>query len=132
MVGHNGPPQGYLWNDSICHRLIFRKNEEDRVVLETLAKEIGCMQSKTKAISQSRSRDESPCLFTLGYEGLANQLVRQKYYDEFVNKKDLYLFLGTTQQYHAVAPNPFVIIGVFYPPKPKEEAQSNVQQLSLF
>ena len=38
--------------------------------------------------------------------------VRQKYFDEFT-KKNLHFFLGTTQQFHFVAPNPWVIIGVF-------------------
>ena len=38
--------------------------------------------------------------------------VRIKYFDKF-QKKDLHFFLGTTLQYHSVAPNPFVIIGVF-------------------
>lgn len=42
--------------------------------------------------------------------------VRQKYFDEFVGKKDLYLFLGTTREWHSRAPNPYVIVGVFYPP----------------
>lgn len=42
--------------------------------------------------------------------------VKEKYLDTFV-RKDLHLFLGTTQIYHAKnAPNPFVVIGVFYPP----------------
>lgn len=55
---------------------------------------------------------------TKGDEEEANKLVRKKYYDEFVNKKELYLFLGTTLQFHRRrAPNPFVIIGVFYPPQ---------------
>jgi len=54
---------------------------------------------------------------TDGDEGAAKQLVRQKYFDQFLMKKDLYLFLGTTLLNHNVAPNPFVIIGVFYPPK---------------
>ena len=35
-------------------------------------------------------------------------------------KKDIYLFVGTTQKYHNVGPNPFVIIGVFYPPTKKD------------
>ena len=52
-----------------------------------------------------------------GDEDAANKLVRAKYLDEFVEKKDLYFFVGTTQQYHRIAPNPFMIIGVFYPPK---------------
>lgn len=43
--------------------------------------------------------------------------VREKYMDEFTTKKDLHLFLGTTLQFHMIkAPNPFVIIGTFYPP----------------
>jgi len=61
---------------------------------------------------------------TDGDEEAAKQLVRQKYFDEFVSRNDLYFFLGTTLQYHSVAPNPFVIIGVFYPLK--------TSQLSLF
>jgi len=43
------------------------------------------------------------------------KLVKKKYIDEFSNK-DLSLFLGTTRQFHGWAKNPFVIIGVFYPP----------------
>lgn len=61
---------------------------------------------------------------TDGDEVAANRLVREKYFDTFVNQKDLFLFLGTTKQFHNVAPNPFIIIGVFYPPK--------TDQLSLF
>ncbi len=47
-----------------------------------------------------------------GDEGTALQKVRQKYMDEF-NGKDLHLFLGTTQEFHFIAPNPWVIVGVF-------------------
>jgi hypothetical protein len=54
---------------------------------------------------------------TDGDEEAAKQLVREKYFDQFVQEKDLHLFLGTTFLNHNVAPNPFVIIGVFYPPK---------------
>ncbi|MES0489581.1 MAG: hypothetical protein ABUK01_06305 [Leptospirales bacterium] len=43
-------------------------------------------------------------------------VLSKKYSDEFM-EKDIYLFLGTTRQYHGWAKNPFVIIGVFYPPK---------------
>ncbi|HUW88721.1 MAG TPA: hypothetical protein VMW30_10190 [Candidatus Paceibacterota bacterium] len=50
-----------------------------------------------------------------GDESKALELVRQKYLNEFVTK-DLFLFLGTTRQYHSWAKNPFIIIGVFYPP----------------
>lgn len=59
---------------------------------------------------------------TDGDEEAAKQLVRQKYFDQFVQEKDLYLFLGTTFLNHNVAPNPFVIIGVFYPPQTQQPA----------
>jgi len=62
-----------------------------------------------------------------GNEIEANRLVRQKYFDEFLNQKDLFLFLGTTLQFHLRSPSPFLIIGVFYPPKAKD-----AQQLTLF
>jgi hypothetical protein len=61
-----------------------------------------------------------------GDETEANKLVRKKYYEEFLNKKDLHLFVGTTKQYHNVAPNPFVIIGVFYPPTKKDRGQGEL------
>jgi hypothetical protein len=47
-----------------------------------------------------------------GDEKAALAKVRQKYFDEFT-KKDLHFFLGTTQEFHYRAPNPWVIIGVF-------------------
>lgn len=59
-------------------------------------------------------------------EKIACEKIRQRYFDDFAKTKDLYFFLGTTKQYHFVGPNPFVIIGAFYPtfPKPpKVEAQ---------
>ena len=52
---------------------------------------------------------------TEGDENAANELVRKKYEEEFF-EKDLYLFVGTTLAHHNRAPNPFMIIGVFYPP----------------
>ena len=58
-----------------------------------------------------------------GDERMALAKVRQKYFDEFL-KRDLHFFLGTTQQYHFVAPNPWVIIGVL--PIPHET------QLAMF
>jgi hypothetical protein len=58
-----------------------------------------------------------------GNERVALTKVRQKYYDEF-RRKDLHFFLGTTQQFHFVAPNPWVIVGVF--PIPAEN------QLAMF
>jgi hypothetical protein len=58
------------------------------------------------------------CLYQKdGDEQAALELVKQKYLEEFADK-DLHLFVGTTLKFHAMsAPNPFVIIGVFYPPK---------------
>jgi hypothetical protein len=47
-----------------------------------------------------------------GDETEALKKVRAKYYDAFL-KTDLHFFLGTTQQFHFIAPNPWVIIGVF-------------------
>lgn len=55
-----------------------------------------------------------------GNENAAIDLVRKKYLEEF-SAKDLCLFLGTTRQYHGWASNPFVIIGVFYPPIQKQQ-----------
>jgi len=46
-----------------------------------------------------------------GNENLALKKVRAKYLDEFC-QRDLHFFLGTTQQFHQFAPNPWVIIGV--------------------
>src|SRR5581483_10937766 len=51
-------------------------------------------------------------------EEVALEKVRMKYEDQFF-KTDLHFFLGTTQQYHFVAPNPWVIIGVFPIPHQK-------------
>lgn len=48
-------------------------------------------------------------------EQAAIEKVRSKYFDEF-NTKDLHFFLGTTLQFHSVAPNPWLIIGVFPAP----------------
>ena len=46
-----------------------------------------------------------------GDESVALAKVREKYFDTFL-KTDLHFFLGTTQQWHYVAPNPWVIVGV--------------------
>lgn len=60
-----------------------------------------------------------------GNESVALQKVRGQYEINFLKNKDIYLFLGTTKEWHMRrAKNPFVIIGVFYP---KKESQ-----LSLF
>lgn len=60
-------------------------------------------------------------------EHVACQKVKEKFFDEFVQKKDLYFFLGTTKKYHNCSKNPFIIVGVFYPPLSHEP-----KQLQLF
>jgi len=44
--------------------------------------------------------------------------VRQKYDEDFRKNKDLYFFIGSQLQWHRrKGKNPYLIIGVFYPPK---------------
>lgn len=55
---------------------------------------------------------------TEGNEAKALDKVRNRYEKQFIEKNDIYFFVGTTKQWHMrKAPNPFVIIGVFYPLK---------------
>lgn len=59
-----------------------------------------------------------------GIESLALRKVRERYETEFLRKKDLWFFLGTTKEWHMRrVENPFVIIGVFYP---KRELQATL------
>ena len=62
------------------------------------------------------------CLKRTNDETLAVAKVKEKYYDYFLNR-DLYFFLGTTLKFHNFAANPFIIIGVYYPPMPQESKQ---------
>lgn len=65
-----------------------------------------------------------------GDEREANKLVEKKFFEEFCQQKDLYFFLGTTEEFHRRrATNPFILIGVFYPPKVPPKA---AEQLVLF
>ena len=57
---------------------------------------------------------------TEGDEDAALAKVRNKYFDTFL-KTDLHFFLGTTQQFHQFAPNPWIIVGVF--PVPDDPQQ---------
>ena len=61
------------------------------------------------------------CLRKERTEQAAIEKVKQKYFDDFVLNKDLYLFLGTTMKWHDRAPNPYVIIGTFHPPPIAQE-----------
>lgn len=63
---------------------------------------------------------------TGGDEKAAVTKVREKYFESFL-KRDIYFFLGTTKKFHYVSPNPFIIVGVFYPPVPLPN-----NQISLF
>ena len=58
-----------------------------------------------------------------GDEKMACEKVKQMYYDHMVNDCDLYLILGTTKEFQQrKMPQPFIVIGTFYPPKqPVEE-----------
>lgn len=55
-----------------------------------------------------------------GDERQALGKVKEKYFGEFL-KKDLHFFLGTTQEWHFVAPNPWVIVGVFPIPHDRQQ-----------
>lgn len=52
-----------------------------------------------------------------GDETIACQKVKERFYDDFVHNKDLYLFLGTTKKFHNISQSPFIVIGTFYPLK---------------
>ncbi len=52
-------------------------------------------------------------------EKIAVEKVKDKCLE--IAKKDIHFFLGTTLKFHNIAPNPFVIVGVFYPPVQKQQ-----------
>lgn len=67
------------------------------------------------------------CLKTAnGDEEIALSKVKEKCLDYF-STRDIYFILGTTLKNHYKSRNPFIIIGVFYPPFPPEH-----QQMTLF
>ena len=51
-------------------------------------------------------------------EDIVLEKVKKKL-EGFIEKNDLYLFLGTMRQMHSHTNNPYTIIGLFYPPKAK-------------
>jgi hypothetical protein len=55
-----------------------------------------------------------------GDEGVALEKVKQRYWDDFL-KKDLHFFLGTRLRDQSRSPNPFSIVGVFYPPVNRQQ-----------
>lgn len=54
-------------------------------------------------------------------EKQACQLVRKKYFEDMIHGKDFYFFVGTTQSFHMIAPNPYIIIGTFWPKQERVE-----------
>lgn len=56
-----------------------------------------------------------------GDEKVACEKVREKYLNIMTQGKDFYFFMGTTKKFHIMAPNPFIIIGTFYPKKEDAE-----------
>lgn len=56
-------------------------------------------------------------LRSTGSEEQACKAVGQKYFEDFAQTKDLHFYLGTSQQFHFVGHNPFMIIGTFHPKK---------------
>lgn len=57
------------------------------------------------------------CMRIYQNEEITNQKIKERFFDSFINNCDLYLFLGTTYAHHYVSRNPYIIIGIFYPPK---------------
>jgi hypothetical protein len=59
----------------------------------------------------------------LGNEKKAIESIKRKYLVDLVEKRDIHLFVGTTQSWDSMnAPNPFIIIGVFSPPRILQES----------
>jgi len=52
--------------------------------------------------------------------------VKHKYLNDFAKTKDLHLFLGTSQQFHFVGLNPFMVIGTFHPKHLKPTIQGKL------
>lgn len=85
------------------YRFLDEEDRESRMMIEDW--EIGALYWKCLKSAE-------------GIEAEALEKVREKYELEFLKEKDIYLFLGSTKEWHMRrAKNPFVIIGVFYPKK---------------
>jgi hypothetical protein len=81
------------------------------------------MRGRSRCAAARRGRRNDRHARPHGDETKALAKVRQECFGELL-EKDLHFFLGTTQQWHQVAPSPWVIIGVL--PIPHET------QLGLF
>ncbi len=88
------------------YKFLDAANEESRLMIEDW--EIGALYWN--------------CLRKHGNEQKALIDVQNKY-EGFISKNEVLLFLGTTKEFHIrKARNPYVIIGVFYPPKTKQRS----------
>lgn len=56
-----------------------------------------------------------------GDEEKACQSVKAKYLGQMLDGTDFYFFVGTTKSFHMRAPNPYLIIGTFWPKKEVKE-----------
>lgn len=63
-----------------------------------------------------------------GYDAEARACadVKHKYLNDFAKTKDLHLYLGTTQTFHMLSPNPFLVIGTFHPKFPEIDVQLKI------
>ena len=61
------------------------------------------------------------CLKKYDTKEQACKKVKEKYFDDFAKKKDLYFILGTTKEHHHRSRNPFIIIGAVPFPIKKDE-----------
>ncbi|WP_228041679.1 hypothetical protein [Planktothrix mougeotii] len=77
-----------------------------------------------------KCRDQSKKYLLEEREAEALEKVREKLEVDFLNKKDLYFIVGNLKDHRQT----FMIIGLFYPPIPKnnKRSESSYQQLTLF
>ncbi|MBD2481641.1 hypothetical protein [Planktothrix sp. FACHB-1365] len=77
-----------------------------------------------------KCRDQSKKYLFEEREAEALEKVREKLEVDFLNKKDLYFIVGNLKDHRQT----FMIIGLFYPPIPKnnQRSESSYQQLTLF
>lgn len=62
---------------------------------------------------------------------LIKDILRHKYFTA-MQKRDVYLFLGTSREWHIRKnPNPFMIIGIFYPPLENNLANLQIENKSF-
>jgi hypothetical protein len=84
------------------YKFIDENNVESTLIIEDW--EIGALY--WRSLGRHEGNEQKACMD-----------VKKKYFEDFAKTKDLYLFLGTTREFHLMAPNPFVIIGTFHPMK---------------